>query len=92
VVRRGDKQCRPGLTKRATCTICDHEDDLAERDAHIARLRALNAELVAMVERYASECAKCDGQGNSKLSAMHPEECRACADLRALIARAKGEA
>jgi hypothetical protein len=41
VVLRGDKKCPHGYTKRAACAVCDHEDDLAEKDAEIERLRKL---------------------------------------------------
>ncbi len=49
-------------------------------------------DLLALAKRYASECSGCDGQGNSKLSALHPEECQDCADIRAVIAKAEGAA
>lgn len=39
VVLRGDKKCPHGYTKRAACTVCDHEDDLKEKNAEIDRLR-----------------------------------------------------
>ena len=55
-----------------------------ERD----RLRSLNAELLAMVELAVQTCSVC--RGNGKLSDTHNwGACPACADLRALIARAK---
>ena len=56
-----------------------------------ARLIASAPELLAMVERYASECAECDGKGTWVGPDLHTEPCDTCADLRALIARAKGE-
>ena len=64
-------------------------------------LLALNAELLAAVEEAASECAECGGtgmhtvhiDGSDTHAACDADEqaCPDCADLRALIARAKGE-
>ena len=47
--------------------------------------------LLALAKRYASECAECDGKGTWVGPDLHTEPCDTCADLRALIARAKGE-
>lgn len=66
------------------------DDPHAECAIEIDRLRALNAELLAMVELAVQTCSVC--RGNGKLSDTHNwGACPACADLRALIARAKGE-
>ena len=55
-------------------------------------LRALNAELLAAVEKAASECDLCGGSAKVyRTLGPTPERCPACADLRALIARARGE-
>ena len=62
------------------------------QDEANARLIASAPELLALAKRYASECSGCDGQGNSKLSALHPEECQDCADIRAVIEKAEGGA
>lgn len=64
--------------------------DKATSEAN-ARLIACAPDLLAMVERYASECAECDGKGTWVGPDLHTEPCDTCADLRALIARAKGE-
>ena len=48
-----------------------------------ARLIAAAPELLAMVRRYASECANCVGCGL-------PETCADCAHIRRLIAKAEG--
>ena len=66
--------------------------NLARMSAADAHLIASAPELLALAKRYASECSGCDGQGNSKLSALHPEECQDCADIRAVIAKAEGRA
>lgn len=77
--------CPHGSLRRA-CEVC-------ERDAEIDRLRALNAELLAMVERFAGECAVCDGEGRIGVQSIDGPfddfPCTACASIRALIARAK---
>ncbi len=75
-------------TEPLPCPFC-------ERD----RLRALNAELLAAVERAAGECGVCSGTGRYECTERNPAttlepertQCPRCADLRALIARAKGE-
>lgn len=63
--------------------------------AALSRLRALNAELVAMVERCAGECGNCGGDGRKFVAFNHGEReydpCDDCADLRTLLERAKGE-
>ena len=66
--------------------------NLARMSAADARLIAAAPDLLALAKRYASECSGCDGQGNSKLSALHPEECQDCADIRAVIEKAEGGA
>ena len=73
---------RVGLSNAGCAALRDERD----------RLRALNAELLAAVEKAASECAECDGKGTWMGPDLHTEPCDDCADLRALIARAKGEA
>ncbi len=58
------------------------------------RLRTINAELLAAVEKAASKCRPCGGTGvrASHIEGEPPNKpCLNCADLRALIARAKGE-
>ena len=65
--------------------------NLARKSVADARLIACAPDLLAMVERYASECAECDGKGTWVGPDLHTEPCDTCADLRALIARAKGE-
>ncbi len=72
--------------------------NLARDDAETAANAALIAcapELLAAVEKAASECGGCDGDGRQIVTfndrnAEH-DPCEACADLRALLARAKGE-
>ena len=62
-------------------------------------LRAINAELLAAVEQAAGECAECGATGTYQYQFPLPdgamakpgESCAVCADLRALIARARGE-
>lgn len=69
--------------------------DIARLCAYRDRLRALNAELLAAVKKTVSECAECSGTGRFCFvrpdDGPHDEPCEACADLRALIARARGE-
>ena len=65
--------------------------NLARKSVADARLIACAPDLLAMVERYASECAECDGKGTWVGPDLHTEPCDTCADLRALIARARGE-
>lgn len=47
-------------------------------------------ELLAMVRRYASECAEC-GDGHSDDFDPDGSECPECADIRALIRKAEGK-
>lgn len=60
-------------------------------DSH-ARLIETGPEMLALVRRYASECIECNGTGFRK---THPAgatgDCFECADIRALIAKVKGE-
>ena len=65
--------------------------------AALSRLRALNAELLAMVERYASECAWCSGTGTIEHvpfdnGVSSTSKCIQCADIRAVIEKAEGGA
>ena len=61
-----------------------------------ARLIAASPDLLALAKRYASECAQCDGDGrilvtfNDREAEYDP--CEACADIRAVIAKAEGAA
>jgi len=59
-----------------------------------ARLIAAAPELLAMVKRYASECADCDGTGLMEFIGadqdIYEKECTQCADIRSLLARAEG--
>jgi hypothetical protein len=61
-----------------------------------ARLIASAPELLALAKRYASDCAKCDGEGHLLVTfnegCAEYEECPACADIRATIAKAEGGA
>ena len=41
---------------------------------------------IAMLERYASECGECAGVGIT----IEDEDCKECADIRAVITKAKG--
>ena len=69
-----------------------HQRTEAEYAVETARLRAINAELLAAVEKAASECDLCGGSAKVyRTLGPTPERCPACADLRALIARARGE-
>lgn len=63
--------------------------NLARMSAADARLIAAAPDLLALAKRYASECAECDGKGTWVGPDLHTEPCDTCADLRALIARAK---
>jgi hypothetical protein len=57
-----------------------------------ARLIAAAPDLLALARQYAMECSECDGTGREEL----PEQpgivtdCPACADIRAVIAKAEG--
>ena len=90
-----------------TATICecwvgdedagDNDPVLARAEAN-ARLIACAPELLAMVQRYASECAECDGTGMFRHfnprrpeKQAHGEDCDACRDIRNLIAKATGQ-
>lgn len=71
----------------------DREETLAN-----ARLIAAAPELLAMVQQYASECAHCGGTGVIQRTVVisgcedeRDDDCPDCADIRALIAKAKGE-
>ena len=71
-----------------------------------ARLIACAPDLLAMVERYASECSECGGTGAVQVCCGSPDQsgsddevccgvpdtepCGACADLRAVIEKAEG--
>ena len=72
-------------------TVWADVPELASQAEANARLIASAPDLLAMVERYASECAECDGKGTWVGPDLHTEPCDTCADLRALIARARGE-
>ncbi len=75
-------------------TVCTINRAVAAYGAN-ARLVACAPELLAMAERYARECDYCGGDGRKLVTfnCGDPEydPCENCADLRALIARAKGE-
>jgi hypothetical protein len=72
-------------------------NDLA---AEVRKLRAANTDLLALAKRYASECAQCEGTGTIRFDEVeeHYTHCRlksgdacpACADIRAVIAKAVG--
>ena len=61
-----------------------------------ARRIASAPELLALAKRYASDCAKCDGEGHLLVTfnegCAEYEECPACADIRAVIEKAEGRA
>ncbi len=71
-----------------------------EREADFTELTApLQGELIAMLRRYASECAECEGSGTVRSftprrdpEVMHGVGCPGCADIRAVIRKATGEA
>ena len=76
--------------------------NLARKDAETAANAALIAcapELLAAVEQAAGECAECGATGTYQYQFPLPdgamakpgESCAVCADLRALVARARGE-
>ena len=73
--------------------------NLARKSVADARLIAAAPDLLALAKRYASECPKCGGTGTYQYQFPLPdgamakpgESCAVCADLRALIARARGE-
>ena len=77
--------------------------DKATSEAN-ARLIACAPDLLAMVERYASECEDCNGTGRAPAFAdnvpgditkgVHEVEvdCDACADIRLVIEKAEGGA
>lgn len=53
--------------------------------------RAAVAELIEIVEKYASECASCDGKGFF-MAAGRRHECSQCRAIRAALARVQGGA
>ena len=60
-----------------------------------ARLIASAPDLLALAKRYASECPKCGGTGLRDALGpdgfvTHTVDCAACADIRAVIAKAEG--
>lgn len=59
-------------------------------DASHACLVEAAPELLAMVRRYASECAEC-GDGHSDDFDPAGSGCPECADIRALISKAEGK-
>ena len=82
--------------------------NLARKSVADARLIACAPDLLAMVERYASECSECGGTGAVQVCCGSPDQsgsddevccgvpdtepCGACADLRAVIEKAEGRA
>jgi hypothetical protein len=81
---------RSTATSRIEMTPSDAAKILNAMDAKYA-------ELLALAKRYASECSGCDGDGDGRVGVQCSDgpfddfPCPDCADLRALIARAKGE-
>lgn len=77
------------------CHRTEKDYEIEQLEGELSRLRALNAELVAMVERCAGECGNCGGDGRKFVAFNHGEReydpCDDCADLRTLLERAKGE-
>lgn len=63
-----------------------------------AHLIAAAPDLLSLAKQHASECADCDGTGRyhytfalpSMAMAQQGEPCEACADIRAVIAKAEG--
>lgn len=53
-------------------------------------------DLLALAKLYASECGECDGTGYGMVDTGMPVDsrvdCRACADIRKVIAKAEGVA
>lgn len=79
-INEGGNQCRQS-----------DEDGLAPFD-RLALLFAAAPDLLALVERYASECAECDGTGVDPrpTGSGSTYACEQCADIRAAIAKATG--
>lgn len=81
------------------CHRTEKDSEIEQLEGELSRLRALNAELLAAVEQAAGECAECGATGTYQYQFPLPdgamakpgESCAVCADLRALVARARGE-
>ncbi len=89
------------LGTRLVATVQFGFDEPAESEQHAnARLIAAAPDLLALAKRYASECSECGGtgvvsrhiEGRDTQAAMDADDqpCDACADIRAVIAKAEG--
>ena len=86
--RRGSVQTRAVLMP----TVCrDGQPDIVVSEADMALIAAA-PDLLALAKQYASECSGCDGTGDEELPEQPGivSQCVACADIRAVIAKAEG--
>lgn len=89
--------CEP--TKGHAYSICRAPRyEIKETWEKHAKLIAAAPKMLAMLRRYASECAECDGTGQVRSfnparqgHQHHAEDCVSCADIRALISKATSE-
>lgn len=88
--------CDDSLGSRIADCTTSGQGITREQDAANVRLIAAAPDLLALARQVASECAECDGRGTINCYESDPgviditEPCDACADVRAVIAKAVG--